>query len=80
LINSAEISLTGTIPSSAVLLSVNLVPHWSAVLISLSNTRLTSFTKNASNQRSLLSEYELWILILIRNMAPYPATMNTADL
>ncbi len=37
----------------------NVVPHWSAVLISPNNSiaRLISFTKSASNRRSLLSEY-----------------------
>jgi hypothetical protein len=37
----------------------NVVPHWSAVLISCNHpiTRLISVTKNASNQRSVLSVY-----------------------
>jgi hypothetical protein len=37
----------------------NVVPHWSAVLISCNHliTRLISFTKNSSNQRSILSVY-----------------------
>jgi hypothetical protein len=37
----------------------NVVPHWSAVLISFNHsiTRLISFTKNCSNQRSILSVY-----------------------
>jgi hypothetical protein len=37
----------------------NVIPHWSAVLISCNHsiTRLISFTKNASNQRSILSVY-----------------------
>jgi hypothetical protein len=39
----------------------NVVPHWSAVLIScnhlISRTHLISFTKNASNQRSILPVY-----------------------
>jgi hypothetical protein len=47
LIYSAEVSATGTIPSSAVLLSFILVPYWSAVFISQNHsiTRLISFTK-----------------------------------
>ncbi len=38
----------------------NFVPHWSAVLISPKHliTRLISFTKNASNQRSIRSVYD----------------------
>jgi hypothetical protein len=37
----------------------NVVPHWSAFLISCNHsiTRLISFTKNTSNQRSILSVY-----------------------
>jgi hypothetical protein len=37
----------------------NVVPHWSAILISRNHsiTRLDPFIKSASNQRSLLSEY-----------------------
>ncbi len=37
----------------------NVVPHWSAVLICCNHsiTRLISFTKNGSNQRSILSVY-----------------------
>jgi hypothetical protein len=40
----------------------NVVPHWSAFLISCNHsiTRLISFTKNASNQRSILSVYKPW--------------------
>jgi hypothetical protein len=43
----------------------NVVPHWSAVLISRNHsiTRIISFTKNASNQRSIPSVYEPWILL-----------------
>jgi hypothetical protein len=52
----------------------NVVPHWSAFLISCTHsiTRLISFTKNASNQISILSVYGpwnvhlfLWISILV---------------
>ena len=37
----------------------NVVPHWSAVFISPNHsiTCIISFTKNASNQRSILSVY-----------------------
>jgi hypothetical protein len=40
----------------------NVVTHWSAFLISCNHeiTRLISFTKKASNERSILSVYGPW--------------------